>query len=225
MSSKVRSVENHARAADKPSGLGSLGVSLAINLIAPWLVYKALELHFPAPSMTPLWASALVPLANLSWNLAKRRILDVVSLITLCQLSGSLLINLVTGTLHGALVGHAFQPMALGLVFAASVVLRRALMVPLARQTMCGDDSAKQALFDAAVVPGAPARRHLSYITLGWTAGLSLQTGGQLILVSTLPASTYLLVSSVLSVAVPAGLVWASIKSGKMLEARARAKA
>src|SRR4051812_17363053 len=114
-------MEDRAREADKPSGLWSLGISLAINLIAPWLVYRALELRFPAPSMTPLWASALVPLANLSWNFAKRRILDVLSVITLCQLSGSLLINVVTGTLHGALVGHALQPMALGLVFAASV--------------------------------------------------------------------------------------------------------
>ncbi len=212
-----------AQAQGKPvSGLMSLLRSLVINVLGSWLVYVALERLFPAPSLIPLWGSAAIPMGDLAFELWKRRSIDVVAVISLTQTGAAILISLFSHTPHAAMVGHAWQAAGLGLVFAASVVVGKPLMVPLARQAMCGDDPVRRARFDEALASRPQMRRQLTWISLAWTLALCAETGLRLVLLSRLQPSTYLLTANIVSWAVPSLLGFASLRYGQWLARRFR---
>lgn len=212
-----------AQAEAKPvSGLMSLLRSLVINVLGSWLVYVALERLFPAPSLIPLWGSAAVPTADLVFELLKRRSVDVVAMISLSQTAAAILISLFSHTPHASMVGHAWQAAGLGLVYAASVVIRRPLMIPLARQAMCGDDPVRRARFDATLEAQPAMRRQMTWISLAWTVALCAETGVRLVILAHTSPATYLLIANVVSWAVPSLLGLASLRYGKWIARRLR---
>lgn len=204
-------------------GLASLARSLAINVLVPALLYAVLERVFPAPSPVPLWSAAAVPAIELVWELIRRRSVDAVAVISLSQLSAAVLISLIAKTPRAAMAGHAFQAAALGLLFAVTAAVDRPLMLPLARQAMCGDDAQRQAGFDAATAPGRPARRQMTYVSLAWAAVLCAETGARLIILRYAAPAVYLLIAGVMSWAAPALLTLASIRYGQWMQARMKA--
>lgn len=203
----------------------SLIRSLVVNVLGAWLVYAAAERLFPSPSMVPLWASVVVPTADLVWELRKRRAIDAVAVITLSQLAASILISLVAASPRGALVGHAFQAAALGLVFAASIALGRPLMVPLARQAMAGDDPVRRGKFDQSLAELPGLRRQLTLMSLVWAVALCAETGVRLVILRYTAPATYLLVAGILGWAVPCVLAVASIRYGRWIASRMRGQA
>ena len=212
-----------AQAEAKPvSGLVSLLRSLIINVLGSWLVYVALERLFPAPSLIPLWGSAAVPTADLAFELWKRRSIDVVAMIALSQTAAAILISLFSHTPHASLVGHAWQAAGLGLVFAASAAVGRPLMIPLARQAMCGDDPVRRARFDAALEAQPALRRQMTWISLAWTVALCAETAVRLVILRHTSTTTYLLIANVVSWAVPSMLGLASLRYGKWMARRLR---
>lgn len=198
----------------------SLARSLAVNVLGSWLAYTVAERFFPSPSMVPLWASVLAPTADLIWERRARRSVDAVAVITLSQLLASILVSLFAGTPHGALVGHAFQPAALGLVFAASLALGRPVLVTLARQVKAGDDPVQRDKFDQAlaVVPGV--RRQFTLMSLAWAVALCTETGVRLAILQYAKPATYLLIAGILGWAVPSVLGVASIRYGRWVANR-----
>lgn len=203
----------------------SLARSLAVNVLGSWLAYAVAERFFPSPSMVPLWASVLVPAADLIWELRTRRAVDVVAVITLSQLAASILVSLFAGTPHGALVGHAFQPAALGLVFAASIALDRPLLVALARQVMAGDDPGRRDRFNKAVAEVVGVRRLFTLMSLAWAVALCAETGVRLIILQYAKPATYLLIAGMLGWAVPSVLAVTSIRYGRWMASRMRGQA
>jgi hypothetical protein len=204
------------------SGLMSLLRSLLINVVGSWLVYAALERLFPSPSMIPLWGSALVPTADLAWELWKRRSVDVIALISLSQLAAAILISLVARTPHASMVGHAWQAAGLGLVYALSAIVGRPLMVPLARQAMAGDDPIARARFDATLQALPQMRRQMTWISLAWAVALLAETLVRLAILARTAPATYLLIANVVSWAVPTALGLASLRYGKWMARRLR---
>jgi hypothetical protein len=202
------------------AGLASLTRSLAINGLGSWLVYVVFERAFPSPSLVPLWAAATIPIADLAWELWRRRSVDVIALIALTQLSAGILINLFARTPRAALVGHAWQAAGLGLVFAASIAVGHPLMAPLARQALCGDDMNRRAKFDEALVKLPQVRRQLAYVSLVWTLALCVETGVCLAILARAPVSLYLLVANVLGWAVTIVLALGSIRYGHWMARR-----
>ncbi len=212
-----------AKPEPKPvSGLMSLLRSLLINVVGSWLVYAALERVFPTPSMIPLWGSALIPTADLAWELWKRRSVDVVALISLSQLAAAILVSLVARTPHASMVGHAWQAAGLGLVYAASAAIGRPLMIPLARQAMAGDDEARRARFDATLKAMPQMRRQMAWISLVWAVALCAETFVRLAILSRTAPATYLLIANVLGWAVPTALGLASLRYGRWMARRLR---
>jgi hypothetical protein len=204
-------------------GLASLTRSLTINGLGSWLVYVAAQRLFPSPSMVPLWAAAAVPVADLAWELWRRRSIDVIAVIALTQLSAGLLINLFARTPHGAMVGHAWQAAGLGLVFAVSIAVRRPLMAPLARQALCGDDMVRRAQFDEALERLPLVRRQLAYVSLTWTFALFAETAVCLAILARAPLALYLLVANILGWAVIVVLGAGSIRYGHWMAGRLQA--
>jgi uncharacterized membrane protein len=206
-----------------PSGLVALGRSLAINLLGPYLVYRAVEGHFPARSLAPLLISALVPIGEFAWLFARKRMVDAIAIIAIAQLTASLVIAVATHSLMAGMVGNALQAAAVGVVFAASVLVGRPLITPLARMTMAGDDPQRQARFDAmAVLPGA--RRSFVLITLAWTVALCLESAVLLLALRMLAVHDYLLFANALSLGVKGALIWGSIAYGRAAVRRAASR-
>jgi hypothetical protein len=210
-------------AAKPRSGLATLGRSLAINLVGPWLVLKVTAPLFPPASLAPLLLAMSVPAAALALGLMRHRRVDAVAVISLSQLFAGLLIGVLARGPQASLVGHAFQPMVQGVVFALSVLVGRPLMIPLARQAMCGDDPARQARFDAAMASSAVARWHMAAVTLAWTVAMCAQTGVELLAVHLLPAATYLTLTGPLGLGVQGLLIWGSIRYGDRMREQLRA--
>ncbi len=172
--------------------------------------------------MIPLWGSALIPAADLAWELWKRRSIDVVAVISLSQLAAAILVSLVARTPHASMVGHAWQAAGLGLVYAGSAAIGRPLMTPLARQAMAGDDEARRARFDASLKALPQMRRQMIWISLVWAVALCAETLVRLAILSRTAPATYLLIANVLSWAVPTALGLASLRYGRWMARRLR---
>jgi ubiquinone biosynthesis protein COQ4 len=197
-----------------PAGLVPLMRSLAINLLGPYLLYRAAEGYFPAKSIAPLLISALVPIGEFAVVFARKRAVDVVAIISIAMLAANLAIAVAAHSVHAALIGRACQAAVLGLVFGGSLLIGRPLIVPLARLTLAGDDPARQARFDS--IAATPAARHsFALITWIWTAGLCLETVLLLLALKWLTPPDYLLFSNVFSLAVMALLIWGSVRFGR----------
>lgn len=196
------------------AGALPLGRSVLVNILGPALAYRALEPAFPSPSVVPLLAAAAIPAAGLLVVFARRRTVDAVAVISLVQQALVLAIAVLSRSPRAAMTGHALQAGALGLVFAASVLAGRNLIVPLARQTMAGDDLGRQVRFDAIAREPGP-RRSFTLIAWAWTVALCAQSALQLVLLRALPARDYLLTANALGYGVTALLIWASIRYGR----------
>ncbi|MGH1559557.1 VC0807 family protein [Caulobacter segnis] len=207
------SAEAVAAKAPRPAGLGSLGRSLLINGLGPYLVYSLAAPRFPPSSTMPLLLSIMVPAADLAVGFARRRGVDVIALIALTQLLVSAAISLLAHSVSGALVGHALQPAALGLVFGLSALFGRPLIAPLARQTVAGDDLERQARFDAKASL-AGVRRTFIRITLAWAVALCAESVFLVVAIRMIATQDYLLMSSVTNVAVLTLLTWGSLRYG-----------
>jgi hypothetical protein len=207
------SAEAVAAKASRPAGLASLGRSLLINGLGPYLVYGLVASHFPPGSTTPLLLSVLVPAADLAIGFARRRTVDVIALISLAQLLVSATISLLSRSAYDALLGHALQPAALGLVFGFSILLGRPLIQPLARQTVAGDDVERRARFDAKARL-AGVRRTFSHITLAWAVALCVESAALVAAIGLIATQDYVLVSNLTNVAVLALLTWGSLRYG-----------
>ena len=203
-----------------PAGLPSLVKSLLINLLGPYLIYRLTAPHYPPASTMPLLWSLLVPVGEFAFLFARKRMVDVISIMALVQLSVSIAITLLSSNAQLALDGHALMPAVLGLVFALSVWTGTPLVVPLARQMMAGEDTVRQAAFDARI-QHPMARRAFARLTFAWGAAYVLQGLVLLAACNWLATANYLLVSQVISYGVLGGMIWGSIAYGRHMAHKA----
>jgi uncharacterized membrane protein len=195
--------------------------SLAINLLGPYLLYRAVEGFFPAKSIAPLLISSLIPAGQLALVFARKRRVEVIAVISLVQLAASLAVALASHSVDAAMIGNAFQPAVQGLLFGGSLLIGRPLMQSVARMTMAGDDPERQARFDA-IAASPQGRAKFAGITLIWTVTLCAETAVLLAARRLLAAHDYLLLANVLTFAVIGALAWGSIRYGRAVGGKAR---
>ena len=211
-----------AVARPRPAGLKALIQSLLINILGPYIVFTLAEPHFPANSTTPLLLSALVPAIEFTILYWRQRVVDVIAIISLVQLIGGVAITLLAHTAHAAIIGHALTHAALGMVFGISALIGMPLTIPLARQTIAGDDRERQARFDAiAALDGA--RRIFARLAWVWTVTLVLNSAILLMAARMLANRDYVLVSPIVSYGLLGMLIWGSIRYGRRAARKAAA--
>jgi uncharacterized membrane protein len=212
-----------AAANQRPGGLPALMWSLAINLVGPYFIFSLAEPHFAPGSTTPLLLSAIVPAAELSFMYLRKRVVDVIAIISLVQLAVGIAITLTAHSASAAVTGHAMTHAALGFVFGVSALSGRPLVLSLARQTMAGSDPERQARFDEiAKIDGA--RR--VFIRLSWIWMVTLCCNSAILLVAAraLPTRDYVLVSPIISYGMLGLLIWGGIRYGRYAAAKAMAR-
>ena len=180
--------------AKRASALQGLLRSLLLNVVAPYLLYRALSSHFEANSVMPLAISGLLPIINGLYGLIGRKTVDVFALFASEGVIVSIVITLLAKSQRAFLIGRSSQSAIMGLVFLASFLMGKPLVLYMARQFSIGDDPASLARFDQ-VAKRDDALKAYGFMTVVWALALCLVSGLEFAMIFSLPTNSYLLLS------------------------------
>jgi hypothetical protein len=197
--------------------IGSVGLSLFINGVCPYLLYRQLEPHFPAGSLSPLLYASLFPLFGLAFNLIRTRTVDFIALIALFEISYNIAAALLASTVRWALIFRASEGFIVAAVFLVSALVGRPLIFYISRQFAAGADPEARRHF--AALDAADKGRTFLIASLAWAIGIGLMTAFNLTLALTVAPADYLLAAQVASTTVNVLLVvWTIRFSSRRLE-------
>ncbi|WP_343062257.1 VC0807 family protein [Acidocella aromatica] len=181
---------------------------MAVNFIAPYLVYEALD-----DAYGDSWAlivSAVPPLLWSTVELARTKRIDAISLIVVASILFTVVATAMGGSPRLIQIRDAMVTGVVGLTFLASLLLKRPLIFYLARAAMSRNTVAGFEAYESLWArPGVPAA--FRWLTVVWGMGLVAQTGAMCWLAWIWPIPRYLLVSPVISAAMFGGLMMASL--------------
>jgi len=195
------------------SALRGLASSLVINVLGTYLVYQFLLERFPSGSHMPLALSGLVPVTDLMYNIVRKQSVDIVGLFAAEEVAVSLVASAVTHSATSLLVGKSMQNAALGVIFLASVIIGRPLMVYIARQFVASGDDVHRARFDR-VANHPDGKSVYRTMTLVWAIVLFAKTFVSVLLALSLNTAQFLMYSSLVNYSSDGLLVWWSIRYG-----------
>jgi hypothetical protein len=201
---------------DRARAFRSIGLSIVVNAVCPYLIYRYLEPKFPPGSLTPLLVSTTFPLFGLLLAMARRRTVDYIAVISLIEISVSIVITLVASNIRLALVARALQGTLTGLVFLATIPLGRPIIYSLARQFIAATTPEVVAGFEKA--HQLDEGRTFRLATAVWGLVMILVSITNLGLATTVTPAVYLLAAPVLGIGSNIALsVWTIRYSSKRL--------
>jgi multisubunit Na+/H+ antiporter MnhG subunit len=185
-------------APDRAQMFRNIGLSLLVNALVPYLVYRLAAPHYPKDSVTPLLFSTIVPALWLAWGLTRKRTVDAISIIAICEVTVTIAVTLLAASVSWALIARATQGALVGLVFAGSVLIGRPIIYYIARQFSVGMNPERAAGFDRAHT--LDKGRTFSIATLVWSVGLILLSAIHVTLAVKLAPADYLLAAPVVGI-------------------------
>ncbi len=172
------------------------GPEIFANFIAPYLVYEALSGRFG--DRNALIASAVPPLLWSGYELYKTRRLDAISVIVVASILFTVAATAMGGSARLIQIRDAMVTGVIGVMFLASLAMRRPIIFYLARATMSRNTEAGAAAYETVwEKPGAPKVFRL--LTLVWGAGLIILTLCMCGMAWLMPIGRYLLISPFVS--------------------------
>jgi hypothetical protein len=178
----------------RAAALRGLRNSVVINVLCPYLLYRALAPHFSSQSVLPLGISGLIPLLNLAYSLFRQHALDVLALFAAEDVIVSLAATLLARTPTAVLIGRSSQNAILGLIFLGSLVVGRPLMLYIARQVATGNESAAVARFDQLALRDDVLQVY-RFMTMIWAVVLFAKSIVSIAMVLSLSTDRYLIMS------------------------------
>jgi hypothetical protein len=195
---------------DPKTVLRSVALSIFLNGVMPFLVYKLLEPHFAPHSIVPFLYASAFPLVGLAFTYIRNRLVDTIAVIALFGISYSIVSALLAGELRLAMIVGATQGFVVAAAFLVSALIKRPIIFFITRQFAAGNDPERRAFF--ARVNEADGGRTFFIATVVWAAGIALLGGISLALAATLPAGAYLLVNNIVNTAINIALVVWSLR-------------
>jgi hypothetical protein len=192
----------------------SVGLSLFINGICPYILYRALVPHYPPGSLTPLLYASIFPLLGLVFNFIRTRTVDFIALIALFEISFNIISASLAPTIRLALEARSLQGLITATVFIGSALIGRPFFFYVARQFFAAGDPVRAAGFEAA--NKADGGRTFFLITITWGIGIIVMTAINFTLAMTLAPADYLLVSQILSLAFNISLIAWTIRFSRI---------
>jgi len=190
---------------DPKTALRSVGISIFVNGVLPFAVYKILAPHYHAGSVIPLlWTSAF-PVIGLAVGFIRSRVIDAIAIFAIFGIVYSLATTLLAGEVRLALILGSTQGFVIAVVFLVSAVVRRPVMFFMVRQFVAGNDLEHRARF--AAVDEADDGRTFFIATMVWAIAIALLSALALGLAMTLPPATYLLVNNIINTGANIGLI------------------
>jgi hypothetical protein len=172
-----------------------LAPELTANFLAPYLVYQLLDARYG--DVDALIASAMPPLAWSVFELIKTRRLDAISVIVVTSILFTVGATAMGGSARLIQIRDALVTGVIGVIFLASLALKRPMIFYLARATMARNTAEGAAEFEAMWLrPGVP--KTFRVLTAVWGFGLVFQTAVMCWLAWIWPISRYLLLSPII---------------------------
>jgi hypothetical protein len=200
-------VSEERRALHPVQMLRSVGVSILINGLGPFLIYSYFEPHFPKDSVQPLLYASVLPVFWLVFGIARNRMVDTIALIALLAISVNISAIFLTPSPKWALVARSLNGVFTATLFLVSTLIGKPLFYYVARQFVMANDPASIDGFDAA--NAADGKRTFSIVTLVWAIGVYSLCALNVTLALTMAPASYLLVSQITTTtAIIALTVW-----------------
>lgn len=175
----------------------SIGISIVINAVLPYLIYRGLEPRFPEGSLTPLLASTVFPFLALLVGFIRRRA-DAIAIISLVEITISIVVTLVASNVEYALIARALQGTLTGIFFLLTIFAGRPLLYYIARQFIAAGSPAVLEGFTAA--NERDGKRTFKRLTGLWGVGTILVSIANVWLATHATPANYLLIAPILGV-------------------------
>lgn len=195
-------------AAPSPSLVRGLFISIVLNAVVPFLLYRLTKRYFSASDLIALSAATLFPLGLSILDVCRSRTLDPVAVISLMSILVSMIAVALGGNTRLLLIRESLFTGAFGVACFVSLALPRPIMFYFGRHFTAGRDPASIAEFNAGWQ--REEFRHVArLITVVWGATSVGEFLLRVALVYTMPASAVLVISPIiLGGLVIATIVW-----------------
>src|ERR1700678_148396 len=210
---KQSSAPATAHSANRASALRGLARSVFINVVCTYVLYRLLEPHFQSGSLIPLAASGVLPLFGLSHGLLRQRSIDIIGLFAAEDIAVSLIAISLAHSATSALVGRSLQNAALGVLFLASVLIKRPIMLYVARQFVTGNEPSGKLRFDQ-MAARSDAKRVYRTMTLVWALALFAKSVVSVVIALSCSTRLYLILSPLSAYGSDVLLIWWSFHYG-----------
>src|SRR4051812_2720593 len=109
-----------AQTFDPKAVLGSVAISIIINGVLPFALYKILVPYFPSGSIMPLLYAGAFPIIGLGISLIRTRVVDVISIFALFGIAYSVATTVLAGQIRLAMILGSTQGFVIAAAFCVS---------------------------------------------------------------------------------------------------------
>ena len=182
-----------------------LGLSLIINGLCPFLLYRVLESHFPAGGVMPLLYASMFPALGSILGIVRKGTVDVIAMIVMAALAMHIVVTLIARNVGITLVAISLDGTLIGLVLIVSAMVRRPIILIAAKQVAV-DAGPERATALNRVIENT-GKRAFSTITIVWGVALLVMSGLHIVLALNLPPADFLLLSPIVGVITVVALI------------------
>ena len=112
----------------------TIGLSLLVNGVCPYLLYSALEPHYPEGAFQPLLYATIFPLTGLVVGIVRKRMVDMIALIVLFSMAINIAAIFLTPSLKWALVARSLNGLFTATAMLVSALIGKPIFYYVARQ-------------------------------------------------------------------------------------------
>jgi hypothetical protein len=195
----------NAQTFNSKAALRSIALSIVVNGVLPFALYKILVPYFAAGSIMPLLYASAFPIVGLAFGLIRTRVVDAIACFALFGIAYSVVSTLLAGEIRLAMIVASTQAFLIAAFFTVSALIGKPIIFFIVRQFAAGNDAQRRAQFTAVNV--ADKGRTCVVATIVWAvaiAGLGLVS---ITLALTVAPATYLLVNNIVNTGVNVLLV------------------
>lgn len=183
----------------------SIGFSLFVNGVCPYLLYRLLQPHYPAGSVIPLVYASIFPLLGLVIGHIRTRTIDFIALLALFEISYNVVTALVATNVHWAIILRSSEGFFVATVFLIATLLGHPPIFYISRQFAAASSPAMRQDVEKANV--LDKGRTFVIASFAWVVSITLQTSLNIALAMTITAANYLLVAQFLNTGINVAMV------------------
>jgi hypothetical protein len=197
--------------------LRSVGQSLLVNGVCPYILYRVLQPHYPNGSVMPLVYASLFPLVGLALGLIRTRMVDFIAVLALFEISYNVVTALLASNAHWGAILRSSEGFFVSAAFLVFTLIGHPPIRYIARQFAAGNDPVRLKEFTYA--DAADKGRTFFLASMAWVVSILLQTLLNLTLAMTVTPANYLLFAQFVNIAFNVAMVaWTIRFTSRRLE-------
>jgi hypothetical protein len=197
--------------------LRSVGQSLLVNGVCPYILYRVLQPHYPDGSVIPLVYASIFPLVGLALGLIRTRMVDFIAVLALFEISYNVVTALLASNVHWAVILRSSEGFLVSAAFLVFTLIGHPPIRYISRQFAAGSDPVR--LREFAFADTADKGRTFFLASMAWVASILFQTLLNLTLAMTVTPANYLLIAQFVNIAINVAMVaWTIRFTSRRLE-------